>query len=127
VEFAVFMRLTELVISTPDAVMSATMVGMLALPLIVLWVPVRAVQVIKRYTWSKVEPGGMPSTLPRKHRATFAYALLAASIYATLELLVVFASAKGGEVSVLTLPLYSIVPLALYIGFEIALPAHTDA
>ncbi len=119
-EFAIFIRLSEFLIQTPDAMMNATIIGMVTLPLLVLWMPIRATKAVNRYRQYRAMD--VPEK-PRKTGYAFAFVLLALAFYATLELVVLFTTAKGGEVSVVMLPMLSVVPFAFYIGFEIALPA----
>jgi len=108
-----FIALTEFLLRDEQALETAFLVGMLGVPVLVLVMPLRAAWVIYRHI--RAEPGSIRQ--PGLYR--IALLLLGLSVYAVLEVVYFFAHAKGGEVSGLMIPLFSLVPFVFYVGFEV--------
>ncbi len=108
-----FIALTEFLLRDAQAMEAAFLVGMLGTLVLVLVMPLRAAWVIYRHV--RAAPGGIRQ--PGLYRA--ALLLLGLAIYGVLEVVYHFAHAKGGEVSGMMIPLFSLVPFACYVGFEV--------
>jgi hypothetical protein len=115
-----FIALTEFLLRDAQAMEAAFLVGMIGVAVLVLVMPLRAAWVIYRHI--RVAPGSIRQ--PGLYRV--ALLLLGLSVYAVLEAVYHFAHAKGGEVSGVMIPLFSLVPFIFYVGFEVlyALSRH---
>jgi hypothetical protein len=108
-----FVALTEFLLRDAEAMEAAFQVGMLGAVVLVLVMPLRAAWVIYRHI--RAAPGG--NRQPGLYRA--ALLLLGLAVYGVLEVVYHFAHAKGGEVSGVMIPLFSLVPFVFYVGFEV--------
>jgi hypothetical protein len=108
-----FVALTEFLLRDAQAMETTFLVGMLGVVVLVLVMPLRAAWVVYRHL--RATPGSIRQ--PGLYRA--ALLLLGLAIYGVLEVVYYFAHAKGGEVSGVMIPLFSLIPFFLYVAFEI--------
>ncbi len=108
-----FVTLTEFLLRDAEAMEAAFLLGMIGVAVLVLVMPLRAAWVLYRDV--RAAPGSIRQ--PGLYRV--ALLLLGMSVYAALEVVYYFAHAKGGEVSGVMIPLFSLIPLLFYLGFEV--------
>jgi hypothetical protein len=108
-----FVALTEFLLRDAQAMETAFLAGMLGAVVLVLVMPLRAVWVLLRHVRAAPDDDRQPGL----YRA--ALLLLGLAVYGVLEVVYHFARAKGGEVSGVMIPLFSLVPFAFYVGFEV--------